>query len=183
MPVNALNTTSTKFEETHLESTSITSTGGSIPFRKRAFFTPSLDVTNTDTVYFLTLNPGDIKDNYGIMVKGSLNLKNPLQTPPYEYSYLFEIYTSINLSWTFNSFPTTSTPGTYFFTSLNIKNQTAENAAGLTNPFFQQLLASEDDIVELNPSGTNPPDIRFGLNFGSTFGKGEWVVSGMVYTY
>lgn len=181
MPVNALNNTSTKFEEVYLE-TSPTPTGGSSVIRRRAFSVPTLTVDTTDITYFLTLDPVDIKGSYAVMVKGSLNPKDI--NPTYKYSYLFEIYTCFNLNWAINSYPTTSDPTSgYFFNSLIIKNQTTEIQNVPANPLFELLSPSEDNIVELNPSSdTINPDIRFGLNFDpSAFG--DWIVSGMVYSF
>lgn len=188
MPVIATNTTSTKFSELHLQSEdAISSTGGATTYRRRAFMVPSYTVSSTTTTYFLTLPPEDIKGNYGIKLKGSLNpvdLDSTTADLFYSYSYYFEIYVSISLFWAIQNYPTTTFPGGYLRRKLTIKNQSTDNFTnGSPDPISTLLLNDETGIVKLNPSGnTTNPDIQFGLNFAAQ-GFGEWAVSGMVYTY
>lgn len=184
MPTTATNITSTKFSKLHLQSEdAVGSTGNATPHRRRAFMVPSYVVSSTDTTYFLTLPSEDIKSNFGIKLKGSLNpveLDNLFSSLYYQYSYYFEIYVSITIEWALSFYPTTSTPGIYFDAKMLIKNQSTNN---FPNPTATLLLDDINNIVKLNPSGDlNNPDIQFGLNF-SVQGFGEWAVSGMVYTY
>ena len=200
MPVNALNNTSTKFEEVYLE-TSPTPTGGSSVIRRRAFSVPTLTVDTTNITYFLTLDPVDIKGSYAVMVKGSLNPKDI--NPTYKYSYLFEIYTCFNLNWAINSYPTTSYPTSgYFFNSLIIKNQTTEiqnvlnnTVTGTWDAYLKNYSATtsglntDTELYFYTVSGSwnmgtgrylDSPQVDNGVswNFRTTSGSGAWVSAG-----
>lgn len=151
MAQNALNITSTKFDEIKLEDSTenFENDGTLISNIKTQAFSYSNNITTTGNVIYLTFSPSSLVKHNGIFVQASVD-------PIDEYasgkvSYHFEHFIIISPKWFNDSFPTIipASPNfsEYCDSSFIIKNNTTPSVS------FQEYLTQSSTDVILSSSG------------------------------